>query len=141
MRLGLVAIAMMCLAGPAAAQQGRFVVVVNQANPVSSLTRVEVSNLFLRKATRWADGGAVHPVDLPTSSPVRAAFSRDIHGRTVASISAYWQQQIFSGRDVPPSERASEAEVVAYVRNDPGAIGYVAAGPPQPGLKVIEVRP
>jgi ABC-type phosphate transport system substrate-binding protein len=128
------------LARPVYGQQIGYVVVVNQANPVSSLTRTEVSNLFLRKVTKWSDGSAVHPVDLPNNSPVRAAFSREVHGKSVASISAFWQQQIFSGRDVPPSEKA-EAELIVYLRNEPGAIGYLPAGPPPPGLKLIQVLP
>ena len=34
---------------------------------------------------------------------------------------------MFAGRAVPPAERASDAEVLAYVRATPGAAGYVSA--------------
>ncbi len=139
LRLGLILAA--CLAAPLQGQQAGYVVVVNQANPVSSLARGEVSNLFLGKVTKWPDGSTVHPIDLPARSPVRAAFSREVHGKSVTSISAYWQQLIFSGRAVPPSEGASEGEIMAYVRSDRSAIGYVSAGPPPAGLKVIKVLP
>jgi hypothetical protein len=139
--IGLVLIMTTGLAQQAGSQQVGYALVVNASNPVSSLTRIEVSNLFLRKATKWPDGSLVHPVDLPSSSPVRAAFSREIHGKSVASISSYWQQQIFSGRSVPPSERESPAEIIAYVRSDPEAIGYIPAGLPQSGVKVLQVLP
>ena len=37
----------------------------------------------------------------------------------------YWQQRIFSGRDVPPPEFELDREVVEYVLKHAGAIGYV----------------
>ena len=127
---------------PAAAQRSAaFQVVVNTSNSVTELRQDVLSNYFLKKITRWADGTTIHPADLPAGSAVREAFSRAVHGKSVASIAAYWQQQIFSGRGVPPPEKSNDAEVAAFVRADPGAIGYIAAGPIPPGLKPVQVTP
>jgi ABC-type phosphate transport system substrate-binding protein len=57
---------------------------------------------------------------------VRAAFSENVHGRSVASIKNYWQRQIFSGRNVPPPEFSDDSAMVAHVQSDPGAVGYVS---------------
>jgi len=35
---------------------------------------------------------------------IRVAFSKSVHGKSVGAVRAFWQQQIFSGRDVPPPE-------------------------------------
>ena len=40
-------------------------VIVNSANPVTSLRQREVSALFLRRSTRWDDGTPALPVDGP----------------------------------------------------------------------------
>jgi len=103
-----------------------YVVVVHATNPARSLPRDAVSRLFLKKVKRWPAGAAVQPADLPDESPVRAAFSREVLGRDVASVKAYWQQRIFSGQETPPPERASDDEVLTYVRSHAGAIAYVA---------------
>ena len=58
---------------------------------------------------------------------MREKFSKDIHGRKVSSIKAYWQKQIFSGRKIPPPEKKSDREVLVFVQNNPGAVGYVSA--------------
>ena len=47
---------------------------------------------------------------------------------SVAAVKLYWQQAVFSGRDVPPPELDSEQEVVRFVLRNPGAIGYVSDG-------------
>ena len=133
-------VAALFVAVPAGAQSG-YKVIVHASNSVESIDRAALSRLFLKKVTRWDSRRAVQCVDLAESSPVRRAFSREVHGRTVPSIKSFWQQQVFSGRAVPPTERDSDADVIAYVSKHPDAIGYVAADAPlEAGVKVVEVR-
>lgn len=114
----LLGLAILAPAHRAAAQN--FVVVVNASGP-STLSRDDVSRIFLKKS------GQLTAVDQSKDSRVRAAFSTAILGRPVSAITSYWQQQIFSGGDTPPSEKSSDADVLAYVRTNPKAIGYVSA--------------
>lgn len=114
-------------AGASRLEAQQYVVVVNAANPVTALTRDRANGIFLKRVTRWDDGKPVAPVNLERSSAVREAFSHAVHGKSVSAIESYWQQQIFSGKDAPPLQRNSDVEVVAFVRANPGAIGYVSA--------------
>ena len=68
-------------------------------------------------------------------------FIFDAHraGRSAKQIESFWQQQIFSGKDVPPEQKASDAEVIAWVKANPGAIGYVSAGSAVSGVTVVKV--
>lgn len=109
------------------AQGRQYIVVVNAANPVGALSADELSKVFLKKTTHWANGDDATPVDLPEGVAVRESFSRDVFHKSVEAIKAYWQSQLFSGRGVPPVELASDDAVLAYVRANPGAIGYVSA--------------
>ena len=111
-----------------AGAQGGYKVVVNDSNPHSSLSRTEVSRIFLKKTTTWSDGAGALPVDLDRSSRTRRAFSQGVHGKSPDAVAAYWQTQVFSGRGVPPVVKSSDQEVLAYVRTQRGAIGYVSAG-------------
>ena len=88
----------------------------------------EASKLFLKKRSKWNHGAEVQPVELPGSSSVRGSFTQEIHNKKPAAISAYWQKLIFAGRATPPPEKGSDAEVIAYVQANPGAIGYVSSG-------------
>ena len=118
--------------------QNNFVVVVNAANPASNIPKAAVAALFTKKTHEWEDGTPVFPVDLPADDPVREAFTLAIHGKSPQAIRAYWQQQIFSGREVPPPERSSDEQVLAYVRTTAGAIGYVRpTARLGPGVKVV----
>jgi ABC-type phosphate transport system substrate-binding protein len=122
------------------AEAAGFKVVAHPSVPVASLSRTAVSAAFLKKTEKWPDGTAIVPVDQAHDSPLRQTFSQAIHERSVAMIDAFWQKQVFSGRATPPLTKAGDAEVVAYVRSNPGAIGYVSAGADSSGLKEIRLE-
>ena len=129
-RLSLALAALLLVAANDARAQAPagYQVIVNAANPVASVEARDLGRMFRKELTRWKDGSVVQPVDLRTQSPTRAAFTQQVHRRSVSAIAEFWRQQIFSGRNVPPVERASDAEVLEYVRTTPGAVGYVSAG-------------
>jgi ABC-type phosphate transport system substrate-binding protein len=112
----------------ASAQEREFKLVVNASVGVPSLTAAEASQYFLKKRTTWPGGQAVQPVDQTGESSARRAFSKVVLKRDVGAVKSYWQTQIFSGRGVPPPEKASDAAVLAFVESNPGGIGYVSAG-------------
>jgi ABC-type phosphate transport system substrate-binding protein len=115
-------------------------VIVNGANSLSSLDDKEVSKLFLKKSVLWPNGQPALPVDQSERSSVREIFSKEVHGKTTSSLQAYWQQQIFSGRNIPPPEKGSDGEVIAFVKANPNAIGYVSAQPSEGGIKVLKIN-
>jgi len=115
-------------------------VIVHPDNPVSSLPRDTASKMFLKKTAQWDHGVAVLPVDLVPTHPAREACSQEIHGKSVSMIKNYWQQQIFSGRNAPPPEKASDADVLAHVRANPGAVGYVSGDTEPEGVKTLTLK-
>jgi ABC-type phosphate transport system substrate-binding protein len=141
--LGLAAAATLITAAPGmrAQEADAFRVVVHPDAPVQTLTTGELSQVFLKRKTRWEDGTRAVPVDQAAGSRARDAFVRVVFDRSPTAMAAYWQQQIFSGRGVPPPELAGDQAVVEYVASHPGAIGYVAPGVAVRGVRIVEVRP
>jgi ABC-type phosphate transport system substrate-binding protein len=117
-----------------------FRVIVNRKNPASRLDRHFVADAFLKKRTRWGNDVPIKPVDLPKKSAVRARFSRDVLGRDVAAVRRYWAQLVFSGRGVPPPELATDEEVIAYVAEHRGAIGYVSGDATIDDVNVVTIE-
>ena len=101
-------------------------VIVNAANSLNSMTRDEVSKMYLGKSTKWPDGTSAMPVDLAGKTPTRRLFSTEVLKKEIEAVESLWQQLIFSGKAIPPPTKPTEAEVVAYVKANPGAIGYVS---------------
>ena len=130
----LVLLAAMLIAETAAAEN--YQVIAHPSVPVSSMPAKDLSPLFLKKVTTWQKWGnalKVVPFDLTAETAARATFSKDVHGKAVSAIKSYWQQQIFSGRGIPPMEVASDTEMMAAVARTPGGVGYVNSETPLSG--------
>jgi ABC-type phosphate transport system substrate-binding protein len=117
-----------------------FRVVIHPSNPLRVAERQLVADAFLKKTTRWSGGEPIRAVDLRPGDQVRRRFSESILKRSVGAVRSYWQQRIFSGRDVPPPELDSESSVVAYVAKTPGAIGYVSGGAKLTGVAELGIQ-
>lgn len=123
----------------ASAADAPFRVVVHRANPVTSMTRAQLSAIYMRRLRSWGDGAEILPVE---QSSLREHFSRSIHGKSLAYVTRYWQRLIFAGRGVPPAELRSREAVVDFVKTHRGAIGYLDARTAiRDEVKVIAVVP
>lgn len=127
-------------ATPAMAQDADFKVVVNSANTVSELATADVAGLFLKRTAKFPGGSNAIPVDQAKGSSLRGSFSRRMLGRPASALDAYWQQQIFAGGELPPTAKASDDDVISFVKANPGAIGYVSAGASVAGVKVVTIK-
>jgi ABC-type phosphate transport system substrate-binding protein len=123
-----------------AGEGAEFRVIVDPQSANTFASREQLAEAFLKTTTRWPDGEPIRPVDQRSDSAIRRAFSEGILKRTVAAIRSYWQQRIFSGRDVPPPELDSDDAVVRYVSEHRGAVGYVSASTRTGETKVVTVK-
>jgi len=138
---GAVVLTMFAVSAPiTSAKSDGFVLISNGSNPIGSLSRQQISKMFLKQVVKWDNGSRVLPVDLARSSSTREAFSRAIHRKSASAIAKFWQRNIFSGRASPPPEKIDDRGVVSYVQSNPGAIGYVRLGMDLSGVHVIKLE-
>lgn len=121
--------------------QGGWKLIVHPSVTVDAVSREQLARLYLKKGIRWSDGRSAVPVDQSEGSAVRAAFTRDVLAKTPNEVKSYWQQQIFTGRAAPPAVRGSDAEVVRFVAQTSGAVGYVSAAAEVRDVKVVDFLP
>lgn len=117
-----------------------FQVIRNPDNPIDAVDRQFLEDAFLKKKTSWPTGAVIRPVDLAPAAPVRRRFSDEVLRRPVDAIRSYWQQRIFAGRELPPPELETDADVVRFVLREPGAVGYVSSTAALNGTKVLNIK-
>jgi ABC-type phosphate transport system substrate-binding protein len=124
-----------------ASRSAGFKVIVSPNVKGSALSRQVLSAVFLGKAERWGDGSRIVPIDLSSTSPVRATFSEQMLGMPTIAVRRYWEQRLMAGAGSPPMVKASEEEMIAAVASNSGAIGYVSEDLPVPEtVKVLPVQ-
>lgn len=104
------------------------VIIVNNANPINIMMPVEVKLYYMRNVKQeWPQiNEKILPVGLTYDSRAKSAFLNGIMRMSSAQLDAYYQQRAFSNGDPMPPHYASEADVIAYVINNKGALGYVS---------------
>jgi len=124
----------------APAQQGSYLVVVHPRVEGTAIPLATLRSLFLKESDRWGDGTAVVPVDQSLQSDVRERFSHDVLGKSTREALGYWRMQISAGIR-PPQVKETDAEVLEFVADTEGAIGYVSTDADVAGaaVKVLTV--
>ncbi len=120
-------------------QEPAFVIVVNRANPVKTLTLVELRRIFMKQSRMWPHAEAMVPVDWDGTSAVPQAFSRQVLNRSVREMAEYWVQQSITQGVTPPSTQRSARAVLRFVASVPGAISYVPVADVDDTVNAIKV--
>ena len=137
--MAAVAVLMLLWGGVHAAQAPSFVVIVNKASPVRTLTPVELRRIFMKQMRMWPHAESVVPVDWDATSPIRESFSRQVLTRSVREMGDYWVQQGVTQGLVPPSTQRYTRAILRFVASVPGAIAYVPAGDVDNSVAVVKV--
>jgi hypothetical protein len=87
-----------------------------------SLDAGEIRELFLGEK-QFANGVKLVPVD---NSAAQAEFLNRVLQTDARTYSARWTKKSFREGLGAPEIRGSDAEVAAFVRSTPGAVGYVS---------------
>lgn len=124
-----VLVAAMALAAASASANDTlsFQVIVHPGVQGDGISRASLSAVFMGKTSSWGDKTPALPVDLSTKSPIRQAFVSRVMGLSIGELQMYWLRRATRDRVFPPPIKNSDAEVLAYVAEHAGAIGYVGA--------------
>jgi ABC-type phosphate transport system substrate-binding protein len=114
-------------------------VIAHASVKVSQVSPEELKGVFLQTRTSLADGSHVEPV-LLQSGDVHDTFVKQYTGKSVSGLDSYYRSLVFTGKGAMPKTLKSDAEVVAYVKNTIGAIGFVSDDAITEGVKILAVK-
>jgi ABC-type phosphate transport system substrate-binding protein len=135
-RVLLMAVPLFLLASPA--WPADFVIVVHSSVEGSQIRRSVLASIYQKDVVRWGNELRIVPVDQSSHAAIREAFTREVLGESLGEVQRFWERRLATNRQLPPITRASDAEVLAFVASNKGAIGYVRPGIELPqGVKVV----
>lgn len=127
-----------------ASSKRELVVIVNKANTVGSMSRAELSSIYLGKRKTWAAGETVKPCDFQEAGvdeeqTAMGHFSARYIKKDLASLKNYWIKMIFSGKGDPPPLLKKVEDVIRFVSEDPGSLGYLYSDQVTGAVRVVPV--
>jgi ABC-type phosphate transport system substrate-binding protein len=112
-------------------------VVVVTAKSGGDMSKEQVSDVFLGRASSLPGGAAAQLFDQPESSPLRDEFYSKVTGKSAAQAKSLWSKLAFTGKGTPPKEAANSAEIKKAVASTPGGIGYIEKSAVDDSVKVV----
>ena len=104
----------------------RLVAIVSPQGTTGELSAAEFRRLVTGEKQRWNGGAKVSVALMKTTNPVGEATAQRVYRMTGNELNKYWLALVFQGRAKAPQFFASEADLAAYVRDTPGAIGILS---------------
>lgn len=121
----------------AAVPEAPLVVIVNKANPATTLDTSELRPIFQTRKNSWGNGEDAVPLNLPEDNKLRREFDQAVLGLDAERAARYWKDRKIRGGARPPKQLSNTAAVLAAVAANPGAIGYVNASEVNKSVKVV----
>jgi ABC-type phosphate transport system substrate-binding protein len=110
--------------GTAAQEEEALGVIVNKSNDLASINTRILRNIYLGKQTIWPNNKTI-VVAVLKEGKIHDKFLKTIVQQNSTQFSLYWKNLTFTGTGIAPKVFDTEEEVKAFVKDNPGAIGYV----------------
>jgi ABC-type phosphate transport system substrate-binding protein len=106
-----------------------IVVIVHKDNPVGTLSAGEVKLYYTRKIKkRWPElNKNIRPADRKSKCAERDTFYSAVLGMKDNEVEEYFINKQLQNAERPQDKFASEADLINFVAEEPGAIGYIKA--------------
>jgi ABC-type phosphate transport system substrate-binding protein len=112
-------------------------VIVNKENPIQTLTVSEAKLYYLRKLKkRWPRiNKNIMPADRKKKCSEQEAFYAKVLGMSATEVEQYFVNRQLQNAERPQDKFMTESEIINFVEEEPGAIGYVNLAALTPEVK------
>ncbi len=107
-------------------------VIISNDNPIAfkdnpALSVDVVKSYFLRKGRKkWSEMNKdILPVDRKKNCPERELFYAKVLNKNAFEVESYFIEQQYQSGDEPPHKFSSDKEIIEFVGDEIGAIGYI----------------
>jgi len=110
-------------------------IVVSKDFDANALDKSDVSRIFLAKTNR-VNSIRIKVVELKNSS-YKKEFYKNVSGKTLGQLRAYWTTLIFTGKARPPKQIRTKTELEAKIKNDTSVITYLPLSEVTDDMKIL----
>ncbi len=140
MRILFVCLLVSAIISGSVAYGGTLTFIANKGISVDNLSRKDIRNIFKGKMVRWPNNSPIKPAVLKSSSEIEETFLENFVNFTAAQWNSYWKKMIFTGRGMPPETFKSIDDMIRFVANTPGAIGYVDVETIPENIRTVNIK-
>ena len=112
-------------------------VIVNSANN-DTIDAKLIKKIYLGKAKSFPSGGKVKVFSLSSGQADTEQFRQKALKKSNSQFKSYWSKLAFTGKGTPATELNSAEEIIAAVKKNPNAIGFINLADVSSDVKVAK---
>lgn len=116
--------------------QAEVVVVVGSKSIVSSLTKSQVTDIYLGRTKDFPNGG-VALTTMISAGPAKEEFLEKVLGKTDSQARSVWARLTFTGVGTGPKELSDANELKKLAATNPNVIGFIDKSAVDGQVKVV----
>lgn len=130
-----IALAILGFATPALAGE---ILIANSGNGVAKVSKKTLKKMLLGKGKKWKGGEKVVLGTL-AGGTIHEKFIKKFAGKTAKQFTNYWRKMVFSGKGKMPKSFESEDDLIAFVAENDGALGYIDSATAHDAVKEMPI--
>ncbi len=113
-----------------------IIVIGNQSVPEASVDNEWVKNVYLGNITKWSNNDPI-VLSVINDNDIHSKFLKKYLNRKPSQFTAIWRNMMFTGKGKMPKTLDSKQEMLDFVANNKGAVGYIVSGVNTETIKII----
>ena len=113
-------------------------IISNKSVPNSSFSRQDIKDIFFGKKLYWDDKTKITIATL-NQGDITESFLKTYLNQNSKQYDSYWEKKIFTGDKNAPIRFKTSKQMLDYITNTKGAIGFIDAKTPTQYVKIITV--
>ena len=116
------------------------VVIVNQDNPLTSISLDDLAKIYLGKTNFWQNGSRIQPGLLSTDNVAIVDFLLKVCRKSPRRYNVHWMKRVFSGSGKRPEKLSSASQARRFVASKLGAIAVVDSFDKTKGVRQLVIE-
>lgn len=114
-------------------------IICNKSVSETHLSKGELKNIFTGKKRGWENGESI-TIAILKEGDVQKSFCRAHLRKSPSQFISYWKYMQYTGKGQMPKSFDTEKEIIDFVANTRGAIGYVSAVQNTDNVKTLAIE-
>ncbi|NLD36831.1 MAG: hypothetical protein GX654_08180 [Desulfatiglans sp.] len=116
-----------------------YIIIANESVQGDAISNNDAAQIFIGKKRAWENGDTIVPVTL-TNGTTHENFLKEVVNKSPLQFKTYWKNVVFTGKGQALKNFDSESDLVSFVVNTKGAIGYISSNTQCSGAKILTIR-
>jgi len=115
-------------------------VVVNSANPQTTISQTGLAAIFNMRLRHWSDESPITVYVLQDEDPLHKTFCKQKLHVFPHQIRKGWNRLVFSGTGQAPVLIETKEEMLKRISDTPGAVGYLSGKDLTADVKILDIE-